>query len=360
MRRILPLFAVVGLLAGCSTDLEVNAPYKDIPVIYGLLNQCDSIHFVRINKAYLGEGDAYQYAAIPDSNEYDPEVITKRMVYEIVNGNRVDSFPLRDTIVEREPGIFHTTQRVYYFTRTTPPVVVGAEPHAFKVYLDQNARYELYLVINGKELRAVTNIVNDFQVQSADASPNVGINFVNNNGYIDYELNWTTGIDGKRTEVSYRFNYDEVRGSDTVRKSVTRRIGKVIAANPDAGNESQSLLIGGEAFFSGLAAAIPYDPGVDKRIFTGIDFLFTVANEDFNTFLSLSEPVSGIIEDRPAWSNIAEAYGIWGSRFTKKTGKRLVLKKLNDATTNELMNGPYTADRRFCSGFHAGPPYGCN
>lgn len=357
MRRTVPLLAAVSLLAACSTDLDINAPYKDIPVVYGLLNQRDSLQYVRINKAYLGEGDAYQYAVIPDSNEYDPESITRKVVYKIVNNNRVDSFPLRDTIMEREPGTFHTTQRVYYFRENN---TYNLPQSGELMYLDQNARYELYLVIKGKELRAVTNIVNDFQIQSVDASMAVGMNFVNNNGYIDYELNWNTALDGKRTEASYRFNYDEIRGTDTAHLSLTRRVGNVIAANPDAGGESQALLIGGEAFFTGLASAIPNDPSVDKRIFTGVEFLFTVANADFNTFLSLSEPVSGIIEDRPSWSNIDGAYGIWGSRYTKYVGAPRVGKRFTDATTNQLMNGPYTSTRRFCSYFHAGAPYGCN
>lgn len=359
MQRPFLLLAVAGILAGCSTDLEVNAPYKDIPVVYGLLNMRDSIHFVKINKAYLGEGDAYQYALIPDSNEYDPEVITKKMIYRLQNGNRVDSFPLRDTLVEnREPGTFYAPQqRVYYFRENQ---TYNLPQSGELVYLDQNSIYELDAVIKGNELNARTNIVNDFQIQSVDASLAVGMNFVNANGYIDYELNWTTPLDGKRTEASYRFNYDEIRGSDTARKDITVRVGSVAAANPDAGGESQSLLINGEAFFSNLSSSIPDDPTVDQRIFTGMEFLFTVANADFHTFLSLSEPVSGIIEDRPQWSNIEGAYGIFGSRYTKRVGAPRAGKKFTDATTNELLNGPYTSTRRFCSFFHSGAPYGCN
>jgi hypothetical protein len=95
---------------------------------------------------------------------------------------------------------------------------------------------------------------------------------------------------------------------------------------------------------------------VDKRIFRGLDFLVSVANDEFDTFLTLSEPVSGIIEDRPAYTNITGAYGIVAGRYTKNViGKRLGANSLI-----ELIEGPYTAQLRFCSGLDPGTSFSCN
>ena len=43
----------VGLFSSCETDFELNAPYKTIPVLYGLLDQSLDTQFVKINKSYL-------------------------------------------------------------------------------------------------------------------------------------------------------------------------------------------------------------------------------------------------------------------------------------------------------------------
>lgn len=39
--------------ASCETDFDINADWKDITVVYGALNQNDSIHYIRIQKLFL-------------------------------------------------------------------------------------------------------------------------------------------------------------------------------------------------------------------------------------------------------------------------------------------------------------------
>lgn len=349
------LFLAATMVAGCSTDLEINAPYEDNTVVYGLLNMRDTIHFVKINKAFLGEGNAFDYAAIPDSNEYGNEDITRAMVYRRTGGTRVDSFPLRDTVVGgREPGLFYgPEQKLYYFRENN---VYNLPQSTIPVNLEQNSDYELELDVRGEKVRASAPVVNDFSIFSTVQSPDVEVNLASVvTGYGTYEIRWTSNRDGKRYTVDYRFNYTEVRGTDSIQKAVTQRVGTRISANSQ-NPEPLSVLLDGQLFYATLGNVVPDDPTVDKRIFTGLDFLISVANDDFHTFLTLSEPVSGIVEERPAYSNIDGAFGIWGSRYTKN----VIGKKLNPASLNELINGQYTASKRFCSAFNVGPPYGCD
>ena len=39
-------------LLACSEAFELNAPYKDIWVVYGVLNPGDTAQFIRISKAF--------------------------------------------------------------------------------------------------------------------------------------------------------------------------------------------------------------------------------------------------------------------------------------------------------------------
>jgi hypothetical protein len=219
------------------------------------------------------------------------------------------------------------------------------------------------LRVKGNNITAKTNVVNDFTIQTIDQDTTESlnanrVNFMNATGtdYGQYEFNWTSRLNGKRYEVSWRFRYDEVRGQDTIRGlSITQKMGSKIAASSST-SEPMSLFIPGETFYSTLAARIPVNAAVDKRIFRGLDFLVSVANDEFDTFLTLSEPVSGIIEDRPAYTNITGAYGIVAGRYTKNViGKRLGANSLI-----ELIEGPYTAQLRFCSGLDPGTSFSCN
>ena len=349
MKKLVLFFFASVLFIGCSTDLDINAPYKNITVIYGLLNQRDSVQFVKINKAFLGEGDAYVFAQIRDSSEFNSEEITLKMVYKVVNGNRVASFPLLDSIVtNREPGLFYgPEQTVYYFVDPTNYSPIEGK----RVYLDQNAEYEIEVVAKGEKMTSRTTIVNDFSIQSVDASTEVEMNVMSPNGqsFGAYELNWNAGFDGKRYEASWRFNFDEYRNGVSEAKSVSRKLERKTSTNSSTTADDFAALITGDDFFGAIANDVPVDPAVEKRVFTGVEFLFTVANDDFNTFLTLSEPISGIVEDRPAWSNIENGYGIWASRYTKKVGQYRVGKKLNGNSLNQLVNGNLTGDRMFCN-----------
>lgn len=345
MQRTAFLLGIMAVTAGCSTDLDINAPYKDITVVHGLLNMRDSIQYIKINKAFLGEGDAYLYAQIQDSNEWAPEAIEYARVVRKLNGNVVSVFPLRDTLItDRDPGMFYSPeQTIYYFWDTIRRnMPQGGVPTI--MHLDQNSDYELQLRVKGQDITATTNIVNDFSFSGPDQNTIVNtLNLYDGNHYQTFELNWDSNRDGKRYIAEYRFNYKEVVGTDTVTRSFTRRLGTDISSNPANIEPMIAQLLGAE-FYAAVASEVGNAP-VDQRIFTGIDFIVSVANEEFHTYLTLSEPVSGIVQDRPAYSNVNNGYGIFGGRYNKY----ILGKRLNSNSLNELADGPVTGALRFCS-----------
>jgi hypothetical protein len=347
MKRFTSLLVLVSILAGCSTDVDINAPYKNITVVYGLLNMRDPIHMVKVNKAFLGEGDAYDFALIPDSNEWGPGAISNAKVYRILNNATIDSFPLYDTLItNREPGTFYSPdQHLFYFRENfTEDVIQGGIPTT--LYLDEDSEYELRMVVKGENITGRTTIVNDFAYSAPDQSLTNTINLMSAQGYGGFELNWTSNLDGKRYEASYRFNYKEVRGTDTTALlSITQRMGTQVRTG-SSNFEPMAEIMEGELFYTTLATLIPNDPTVDHRIFLGIDFLVSVANDEFHTFLALDEPITGVVEDRPSYTNITNGYGIFAGRYTKD----IIGKRLNSQSLEELTNGGITGSLRFCSG----------
>jgi hypothetical protein len=368
MRRHLLLLLAAATMAGCSTELDINAPYKDVTVVYGLLNMRDSVHYVKINKAFLGEGNAFIYAGIRDSSEYRDEDITQMVVYRVnASGQPIDSFPLRDTLITgREPGDFYyPEQKVYYFRTPNRIFNPSGTPqiNSGPTFLNQAGLYKLKLKVKGKDVSSTTNMANDITIAANDQDTinnASAINFMNvtGSGYGIYEFNWTSSVSGipwtnKRFVVTLEFKYDEVRDGVSQRIVKSRKLGTVVASSAA---QPLAVTLPGETFFSWLRNSIPADASVEQRIFRGIDIKVDVANEEFHTYLTLTEPISSIVEDRPAYSNVDGALGLWASRYYKN----VINKRLNAASLNELINGPYTATLGFCSGFNVGPPYGCD
>ncbi len=358
MKRFALMLGAAATFWGCSTDLDINAPYKDITVIYGLLNMRDSVHYIKINKAFLGEGDALTFAQIADSNEWADADITSAKVHRVVNGARTESFDLTPTVVSgREPGVFYgPDQKVYTFSETyTGSISQGGQN--IPIYLNPDWDYDVEVVVKGSTVSARTTIVNDFSFQGIDQNLGQDINLVSGSGFSNYELNWTSSQDGKRYVADYRFNYREIRGADTSELlSFTQRLGTVVRTSSGP-SQPMAVNLSGEQFFSAIANQVTPDPTVTRRLFLGVDFLVSVANEEFHTYLTLSEPVSGIIEDRPSYSNITNGFGIFGSRYTRA----IIGKTLGGNSLEELRFGSYTGGLQFCSAMpqNAAGPYAC-
>jgi len=62
----------VLFINSCKTDFDIIAPYKETTVVYGLLDPDTSVQYIKINKAFLGEGDALVMAQQMDSTNYKP------------------------------------------------------------------------------------------------------------------------------------------------------------------------------------------------------------------------------------------------------------------------------------------------
>ena len=65
------LFLLV--FSACESDLDVNAQWEEVTVVYGLLDQSRDQQYIKINKAFLGEADALQMASNSDSSNYNPD-----------------------------------------------------------------------------------------------------------------------------------------------------------------------------------------------------------------------------------------------------------------------------------------------
>ena len=84
----LSLLACLAMFNACSTDVELYADYKDIPVIYGLIDAEQDTNYVRINRAFSGSNDnpinANEVALIADSCNYPGKLNAYLVMFEPV------------------------------------------------------------------------------------------------------------------------------------------------------------------------------------------------------------------------------------------------------------------------------------
>ena len=141
--------AITLLMISCNQELIVNAPYKDVSVIYGILDKPKDTNYVRIHRGYLGDEGVTGGNQEPDSLYYkNPNVIIE--VYQ--NGSMIEKIDLpEDRSIKLDSGFFTSDDyRTYRLDKT----------------LEQNTSYKL--VVNKSELGlndvyATTPMVNNFR-----------------------------------------------------------------------------------------------------------------------------------------------------------------------------------------------------
>ena len=104
--------ALVATMAtfGCSTEVDLTAPYDSIPVVYGLLELQADTQWVKINRTWLGEGNQLLAAQVADSSEYPAGSVDARIVEWVpsssggIVGNELPTgreWTLRDTLIDK-------------------------------------------------------------------------------------------------------------------------------------------------------------------------------------------------------------------------------------------------------------------
>ncbi|MEI6767087.1 MAG: DUF4249 family protein [Bacteroidota bacterium] len=323
---------LIGVLNSCKTDFDINAEQKDITVVYGLLDQAETTHYIKITKAFLGEQNALVMATDPANSNYNSEIQVK--IEEYNNGTRTWFAYLNDTIINnKESGAFYSpTQKVYVFHKA----------------LNEDRRYKLTITNTetGKEVTAETLLVKDFNILSPlYYSINPQISFITPAGkYIDGEAKWDGAVNGRLYEPTIRFHYTEINKT-TLAVDSTKYVDWILPSQKSAKLDGKETLLSsynGETFFKILQGAIKVDNNLERKI-GKVDFMLSVGGDELSTYIDLNRPSTSIIQERPVYTNIGNGIGIFSCRHTK------VLRgfSMSGLTATEVINGQYTSELGF-------------
>ncbi len=299
MKKLLYIIVFLTIsVFSCKTDFDINANWKDITIVYGLLNQNDTTHYIKINKAFLGNGNALVMAQNPDSSSYGNNL--EVWVEEWKNNSQTNLWYLdTTTIYNKDPGVFYAPKQVLY---------------KFKAFLDVNAVYKLYIKnkLNGKLISSSTSLVEPLDIEKPTAQQTAVFHSSS-----PYEVKWSTGLNGKRYQIVVRFNYwEKVFGAtDSTQKYVDWDLGSYVSTGTNGGEEMETTY-NGQSFFSFLRAKIGNPPNIIRHVATpNVDFIFSVAADEFNTYMEVNAPSTGVTQEKPQYTNIDNGIGIFSSRF---------------------------------------------
>jgi hypothetical protein len=330
---ILSLLGAILFLSSCDNELDVNADYKDVPVVFGLLNIDETEHFVRVSRVFLGEGDALAFAQSPDSLYYKPEDIEVK-IEEVISGNVTRSWILEyRTDIPKDEGTFANPFQVLYSFEV---------PENNK--LKTNALYQLTLknLKNGNLLTGGTRLAQKVNLLTPS-------NFLSTVEIFPQQttfVKWRTTPNGRLHEVVLRFMYREHpdgQPDQEVRKVVEINLGRSISQD-DLGNEERTKQIENRVFYQTLSAFIPPSSFENPvlRYADSLQFVVNVGDDDLYTYLNVNQPSNTVAQERPQFNNVLGGLGLFASRsiFSRTY-------YIGDITIDSLRNNPVTEPLNF-------------
>lgn len=338
MKKLLIIFSLVTILFSCSTDVDLNADYKDITVIYGLLDKNTDKQYIKVNKAFLGDASVAEMAAISDSFIYKSADVS---IKKYKNGNYVKTidFVYNDTI-PKDTGFFANDKNVIYIA--DEKIIEDNELGDLEAF-----KFELVVKIEGKpEIISETKLVSDVIIQYPQSYQTV--KFYQSSGissgfYKDQRLDFSSAKNSILNEIYVEISFYEREFGSTDYKLKTlswKQLSK--RALNDNGGENLRTYVSGTGFYYYIHSQIE-NVNVEERVFYSMRFFFVTAGESLTKYIDLTTPSYGIVQEKPSYTNIENGWGLFSSRSSKYSAYHI----LDLQSLQHLNEGPYNEGDKF-------------
>jgi hypothetical protein len=344
MKKLIPAILILALaVSGCSTKFNVAAPYKNITVVYGLLDEIDTAHYIRIQKAFLDDSkSALAMAQVPDSNFYSNlnvkieriDAFNSGTIFDTIHLNLVDlnqeGYPKQSGVFFNSPNyaykfksvlVPYYTYRLVITNKTTgqsdsseTAIIDDNNTSSFSVPVIDDIVYNL----NGLDF---SSSYNNFNLIATYNDPVANFSFENQSTPIAI------------SQLIIRFNWLD---SNTLTHAVSGHSYDYNAGyTTPTGGSSFTFQIANTSLYSAVASGLGTAPANTQRFLEKCDIFVYLGTFDFSNYQqTTSIQGTGLTanEIEPIYTNIkgANALGLYTSRGTR-TGKIAITRTTIDS-----------------------------
>lgn len=301
--NFIPFLLLTYLLfvGACANDIELNAPQKEIAVVYGLLSPQDDVHYIRIERAFLESNtSAIELAQRPD------QLYFENLNVELLRLRDGKIIPLQEadgTVdgIERDAGIFATTPNILYKVANN------------QLDLQQGEEYQLVIRQAGQEealATATTTIVGDVRLNR----PIPGNNKLPLRLEEDelFTVLWAADETASFFDLKMTIHLEEQQADNLLNQ---RSLTWTIAKNITAIDGPNRIDFEGIEFYKFLANTLADQPVRSRRI-QAIDIRIDIGGEALFNYINVGQANTGITSSQiiPTFTNIENGLGIFSSR----------------------------------------------
>jgi hypothetical protein len=303
--------------------VDLYADYKDVPIIYAMLDSRADTNYVKITRAFCGTNDnpinANEVALIYDSSNYPEKLDVQFIELKSIYGNKYEPTGrvlILDTLTihDKEEGVFYSPDQVVYYTTEHLNVGMGDDKYSYRL---------LTVKPDGDTVKARTTMVGNEEFSIETGGMNFQLAPTDAVGKLFFRADGAASL----YDVKIEFNYREQKaGQEMKSKKISRSFGtKTI--------DEYSHLIGNTYYleyslnwlFNTLGNAIGGDTVMDANHPNVVrymdDFVISISagGNDLNYYyLANQGQTNSPISLVTTYTNIEGGYGLFSSRTTIK------------------------------------------
>lgn len=322
------LLLVLGLfsLLSCDNELDLVSPYRDIPVVYGVLALPATQQFVRVEKGFIDPfTSALDIALNPDSLYYMDAAVS---ILEESTGNlfALEMVDGKDFNLPRDPGIFATDPNYLYKSDEGEFTPIAGETYTLQIQrggIDTLVTASIVMVDPPRIVRP-----------SLTGASSLNFDYTQNT-----VLRWNGSENGGLFDLSFIVHYRErnvLEGGDFEDKSFVWNV---------ANNFDDTIFeLQGLNFYAALAANLEAGDQYDRR-FRFLDMIVAEGGEEIKEYVRIGQANSGLTssQDIPVFTNLSEGRGVFSSRQESRNEGI----PITTVTLDSLVNGQFTKDLNF-------------
>lgn len=314
---VLMAVVVVAFLSSCSTDLDVNAPYRRIPVVYAFLDPSTTTQFARVQRTFQNRGgDARTIAKEErDSSEYAAGEVTLKLF--TLQGALLGTYQERESTDKDSSGAFYAPgHRVFALNLPSGTLQAGT---SYKLELTRTSTGEVMAT-------SVTPAVGPFNFQLptnlpiTDPRDSISLKtlFLNPEPGNEFRISFWPNCYSRLVGMSMRVKYQEADASGNVtnhdvwvNNAMRFFVPNAITACGRIGGPT-SINLPSSLVFQALIDSVPVNNNV-IRYFSGVDCHAYAASESITDFQNVNFQFQPITQSVPTYTNISNGIGLFGS-----------------------------------------------
>ena len=341
-KRAFYLLFVLFLLVGfgkCKPEFSTNADSEPFPVVYGLLNVLDEVHYVKIYKSFVVEGNAYDAVKDIDKYSYIDSIEVYLNEYD-AKKNLLRKIKMDTTTdISKDSGLFLYPTQILYVA---------------KAALNKDYLYEIEIINpytkNIAKVKAPIAVVGTVTITKPSGSE-IAIT----DRPISFEFYSGENMNMYQLLLKFYYTEDLIDGTSQQPNPVVWEIGNIIDHSTSVGVLKSVSVSSGAVFFQKIAEKIKDNENVKIRHTDSIVLEVHSAGKDWGLYIQSNLPSTGINQDRLHYTNITAyntetnepkyAMGIFSSRAV--TPKKYTDLVLSNGSRDSLFYGRYTRHLRF-------------